>query len=206
MIRFETVVLIVITRTLSRVGTIANDTERERITMGTNVLRESGGGARIHVTREANTAELAVESSNDNQTRPDSWRELADVRIYGFDGAMLVVNHHKMSSAEIAELVTSAARDTSSIHLALESSIRTSGNGLALTPSGYEHAGFRIGDKLSIHPARDILVLTPFSPDDESEQDSPEYAAFSSSDAHDRLRLAQDLIYLRKEQLGIADQ
>jgi hypothetical protein len=178
--------------------------------MGSNKIRATGENARIYVLREARTANLAAEAndqeSDESVQGPNRWLELADVRLYGFSGAMLAVNPDEMSSREIAELVASAARDTGNIFLGVEASVRPAGNGCALSLPGHELAGFHVGDVLSIHPASELLVLTPYSPSDESEEATPTETAFSSSGIRDRARLAEDLVSLRREQLGIADQ
>jgi len=171
--------------------------------MGRNTIRDTGKKARIYVTREARTANLAEESTDESVDGPDRWTELADVRLYGFSGLMLAVNPEKISPSEIAELVASAARDTGSIFLGVEASIRPAGNGYVLSLPGHDHAGFRVGDDLSIHTAPDLLVLTPYCPEDGSDEDDPTTSAFSNTDVKDRMRLVKDLLNIREDQAGV---
>lgn len=130
---------------------------------------------------EHRATELVEENSEGDAT----YR--ADVRVYSFDNLLLVVDVDKMSAADIAELVASAARDTKSIYRALEATVQIAGNGYQVQLPPATDAGFREGDRAACHPARGMLAITK---DD------------GTSAGSDAVRLARDLVTIRREQVG----
>ena len=148
-----------------------------------NDLQEFSGGLTLQVTIPARQSELAEENDD------GEWTRLAEVRVYAFDNLLIVVDLEKMSDEEIAELVNSATRDTKSIHQAIDSKIRVSGNGCKLQLSNATDAGFRVKQSIAWHPAPNMMILTPYVPEQEK---TP--------------TLAADLVGLRRMQLDNTTQ
>jgi hypothetical protein len=144
-----------------------------------NSIKKNDETPALQVTKSARAAGLAEEASGDDLTGADRWESLANVRVYGFDSLMLVLNHEKMNRRDVAELVATAASDTGSIHKGLDASVRVAGNGCMVSLPGMYETGFRVGDTAPVHPAPDMLVV---------------------HDSGDRQRLATDLVTIRKQQ------
>jgi hypothetical protein len=147
-----------------------------------NQIKRSGTeGVALQITKPARAAELVEETEDGTAT----YR--ADVRVYSFDHLLLVVDREKVSNEHIAELVASAARDTRSIHRAMDSTVHIAGNGYQVQLPPAADAGFSEGDRAPCHTARGVLVI---SKDD------------GTAAGADAARLARDLVTIRRDQLS----
>jgi len=136
-----------------------------------NHIKQSGAdGLALQVTTEARTAGLVIERGEDRVDR-------ADVRVYAFDGLLLVVDRD-LTDELVAELVAAGAQDTESVYRALDATITAAGNGSQVQLPPAEDAGFEVGDRAPVLTASDILVIH----------------------SANTVRLANDLITIRREQ------
>ncbi|GKZ15379.1 hypothetical protein [Haladaptatus sp. T7] len=117
-----------------------------------NTIKRSGDGLALQVTKPARAAEL-VEEADDEPTR------LADIRVFAFDGLLLVVDLDRITDENIVELATSAALDTVSIHRVANASLQIAGNGYQVQLPGAADAGFHVGDRAPCTPAPNLLVI-----------------------------------------------
>jgi len=118
-----------------------------------NSVKESGGGLALQVTREARDAGLVEENADGDATR------LAGVYVYGFDGLLVVLDAERVSAADRAALVASAADDTNSIHRGDTAEVAVRGNGYQVQLPGCRTAGFRQGDDGHVVTAPGLLVI-----------------------------------------------
>jgi len=139
-----------------------------------NNIKESADGLALQVTKQARDAGLVIEDANGDATR------LSGVYVYGFDNLLLVIDAERVSAADRAELVASAARDTESIHRGGTASIATAGNGYQVQLPGCRAAGFDVGDRAPVVSQQGLLVM------------------------HDGMqrRLAEDVAAIRSEQVS----
>ncbi|WP_433633504.1 hypothetical protein [Halomicrococcus sp. NG-SE-24] len=142
-----------------------------------NQIKQSGDGLALQTTKPARTAGLVEEDEDGNPERQ------ADVRVFAFDGLLLLTDVDRVDDDDVAELAATAARDTSSLHRVMDTSIQIAGNGYQVQLPPAKDAGFRVGDQPACTAAPNMLVLA----DGESE------------------RLAADLETIRREQFAIAD-
>jgi hypothetical protein len=148
----------------------------------TNQIKASGAdGVALQVTTPARAAGL-VEEDNDGEAT-----YLADVRVYAFDDLLLVVDLEAVTTAHTTELVVAAARDTNSIHRAMDASVQIAGNGYQVQLPPAEDASLREGDAAPCQSAPGVLVI---SKDTETQTEI------------NTARLAADLITIRTEQLN----
>lgn len=124
-----------------------------------NAIKRSGEGLALQITRDARAADLAATVADEEATGADRWARLADVRVYGFDGLLLVVDRERVATEHVAELVTSAASDTASIHLGANASVRPAGNGCMVSLPGVEDTGLEVGERAPARPAPNVLVI-----------------------------------------------
>ena len=124
-----------------------------------NSIKQSGGGPALQITREARAAGLAEEATGDDLEGAARWARLADVRVYGFDNFLLVVDRDRVDVEDVAELVASAARDTRSIYQGVDASVRPAGNGCMVSLPGLDGTGLEVGDTAPAHPAPNMLVI-----------------------------------------------
>jgi hypothetical protein len=136
-----------------------------------NKIKRSGDGLALQVTKPARTAGLVEETDNE-LTR------LANIRVFAFDGLLLVVDLDRITDEKIVELATSAALDTVSIHRVTNASFQIAGNGYQVQLPGAADAGFHVGDRAPCTPAPKLLVI----------------AAKGSE------RVAADIVTIRREQ------
>ncbi|MFH5800860.1 hypothetical protein [Haladaptatus sp. CMAA 1911] len=87
-----------------------------------NTIKRSGDGLALQVTKPARAAGL-VEETDDDPPR------LADIRVFAFDGLLLVVDLGRINDENMVEPATSAALDTVSIHRVANASLQIAGNG-----------------------------------------------------------------------------
>ncbi|WP_231189894.1 hypothetical protein [Haladaptatus sp. DYF46] len=137
-----------------------------------NTIKWSGDGFALQVTKPARAAGF-VEETDDEPTR------LADIRVFAFDGLLLVVDLNRISDENIVELATSAALDTVSIHRVANASLQIAGNGYQVQLPGAADAGFHAGDRAPCTPAPNLLVIA----------------------AEGSKRVAADIVTIRKEQI-----
>jgi len=117
-------------------------------------VKQSGVGLALQVTREARDgAEMVTEDGDGNATR------LPTVYVYGFDGLLVVLDAERVSAADRAALVASAADDTNSIHRGDTAEVSVRGNGYQVQLPGCRTAGFREGDDAAVATAPGLLVI-----------------------------------------------
>ncbi|WP_227379887.1 HVO_A0114 family putative DNA-binding protein [Haladaptatus halobius] len=104
-----------------------------------NKIKRSGDGLALQVTKPARAAGL-VEETDDEPTR------LANIRVFAFDGLLLVIDLDRITDENIVELATSAALDTVSIHRVTNASLQIAGNGYQVQLPGAVNAGFNVRD------------------------------------------------------------
>jgi len=117
-----------------------------------NSIKDSADGLALQVTRPARKAGLVVEDADGNP------KQLSGVVVYGFDDLLLVVDK-SVSMGDRADLVSSAAGDTDSIHGGYPASVAEAGNGYQVQLPGCKAAGFRKGDDTPVHTAQGLLVI-----------------------------------------------
>ena len=117
-----------------------------------NTIKRSGDGLALQVTKPARAAGL-VEETDDEPTR------LADIRVFAFDGLLLVIDLNRITNENMVELATSAALDTVSIHRVTNASLQIAGNGYQVQLPGAADAGFHVGDRAPCTPAQNLLVI-----------------------------------------------
>lgn len=124
-----------------------------------NAIKRSGEGLALQITREARAADLATTVADGEATGADRWARLAAVRVYGFDGLLLVVDRERAAAEHVAELVASAAGDTASIYRGANASVRPAGNGCMVSLPGLEETGLELGQTVPARPAPNLLVI-----------------------------------------------
>lgn len=149
-----------------------------------NAIKRSGEGLALQITREARAAELAETVADEEATGADRWARLADVRVYGFDGLLLVVDRERVATEHVAELVASAAGDTKSVYCGANASVRPAGNGCMVSLPGIEETGLERGDAVPARPAPGLLVI-------HARESQP-------------ARVAEDLVTIRRGQVDAA--
>ncbi|ODR79870.1 hypothetical protein BG842_05005 [Haladaptatus sp. W1] len=117
-----------------------------------NKIKRSGDGLALQVTKPARAAGL-VEETDDEPTR------LANIRVFAFDGLLLVVDIDRITDENMVELATSAALDTVSIHRVTNASLHIAGNGYQVQLPGAADAGFNVGDRAPCTSAPNLLVI-----------------------------------------------
>jgi hypothetical protein len=137
-----------------------------------NKIKRSGDGLALQVTKPARAAGL-VEETDDEPAR------FADIRVFAFDGLLLVMDIDRITDENIVELATSAALDTVSIHRVANASLQTAGNGYQVQLPGAADAGFHVGDRAPCTPAPNMLVIA----------------------AEESGRVAADIVTIRREQV-----
>ncbi len=146
-----------------------------------NQIKHSGAdGLALQVTEPARSAGLIEEDGDGTATY------LAAVRVFAFDGLLLVVDLDAVSTADTVELVTAAARDTDSIYRAMDASVQIAGHGYQVQLPPADDAGFAEGDRAPCTPAPGILVIS---------RDDGTTAGVEAS------RLAGDLVSIRNGQV-----
>lgn len=145
-----------------------------------NDIKRSAGGLALQVTKSARKADLVAEDTDGNATR------LADVYVYAFDDALLVLDAKHVSTADRAELVASAARDTASIYQGRVTTLQIQGNGYQVQLPNCKDAGLYKDDNTSVVTMPGGLVIH------NGDQDG------------DQERLAEDLAAIRDEQANKA--
>ena len=118
-----------------------------------NSLKESGGGLALQVTGPARDAGLVKEDADGEVER------LSGVYVYGFDGLLVVVDAERVSTAERAEIVSTATEATGSIHRGGAATVEVAGNGYQVQLPGAESAGFDVGDTAPVVLSDGLLVI-----------------------------------------------
>lgn len=138
-----------------------------------NSIKKSSDGLALQVTDPARSAGLVEETEDGDPT----YR--AEVRVFTFDGHLLVFDRDEVETEHIMELVTSAARDTKSIYRSMNASVQPAGDGYQIHLPNAEDAGFRRGDTAPAEPAPGMLVISTM----------------------DSNRLSADLVAIRRNQV-----
>ena len=99
-----------------------------------NMIKESGEGVALQVTKPARVAGLVNEDSEGEPT------SLAAVRVYAFNNVLLVVDRDEMDTQTVA--VT--AKDTKSIYQGIDASVQEAGNGVKVQLPPADDAGFAL--------------------------------------------------------------
>lgn len=118
-----------------------------------NSIKESAEGVALQVTQPARDARLVLEDSDGDAT----YR--AAVRVYGFDGLLLVLDRDKVSDRHAAELAASTARDTDSMYRVADTRIQHAGKGYQVQLLPAADAGFDLGDRAPVVTAPHALVI-----------------------------------------------
>ena len=118
-----------------------------------NSIKESGGGLALQVTGPARDAGLVRENADGEATR------LSGVYVYGFDGLLVVLDAERVSTAERAEIVSTATEATESIHRGEAATVEIAGNGYQVQLPGAESAGFDVGDTAPVILSDGLLVI-----------------------------------------------
>lgn len=137
-------------------------------------IKQNGHGLSVTATREIRGASLAEQRQN------GEWRRKADTIVYGVDDLLLVFDRDRIPIEERAGLVATAARDAESLHQGRNASILAAGDGVCAQLPAAEDAGFSLEDKVSLHTADHLLIVTD-----------------QSTTAN---RLAADLVSIRRDQ------
>jgi len=119
-----------------------------------NQIKKGGGDdeLRLQITEPARSSGLVSEGGDGEAAR------LASVHVYGFDGLLLVVDD-SVAMRHRAELVSSAASDTESVHGGRTASVALAGNGYQVNLPGASAAGFSVGDKAPVVAADGLLAI-----------------------------------------------
>ena len=118
-----------------------------------NSIKESGGGLALQVTGPARDAGLVRENADGEATR------LSGVYVYGFDGLLVVVDAERVSTAQRAEIVSTATTATDSIHRGEAATVEIAGNGYQVQLPGAESAGFDVGETAPVVLSDGLLVI-----------------------------------------------
>ncbi|MDH5021832.1 hypothetical protein [Halobacterium rubrum] len=121
-----------------------------------NAIKESGDGVALQITKPAREAGL-VEETDDSDGKTATYR--ATTRVHAFDGLLLVVDVDEVDPENEADLVATAARDTSSVYRTMEATVQIAGHGYQLQLPTATDAGFQKGDKPTTVTAPGILIL-----------------------------------------------
>ena len=141
-----------------------------------NSIKPSGEGVALQVTKQVRSAGMVDETPNGDATRR------AEVRVFAFDDLLLIVDLENVATAEIVELVMSAADDSDSIYRAMDALVKHGGEGYQVQLPNAADAGFRQGDAAPCASSPGILIITKHgSPDAE--------------------RIKKDLLLIRGEQV-----
>ena len=141
-----------------------------------NSIKRSGKySVALQVTKPARAAGLVEENEEGEACR------LAEVRLFSFDGLLLVVDLEEVSTEDIAELVGVATRDTKSIYRAKDASLQRAGNGYLVQLPVADDAGFHLGESTPCSHEDGILLIT-------------------KKEAENIVQLAKDLLTIRQEQ------
>ena len=137
-----------------------------------NTIKRSGDGLALQVTKPARAAGLIEETDNEPA-------RFADIRVFAFNGLLLVVDIDRITNENMVELATSAALDTVSIHRVANASLQIAGNGYQVQLPGAADAGFHVGDRAPCTSAPNLLVIA----------------------TEGSRRVAADIVTIRKEQV-----
>ena len=118
-----------------------------------NSIKESGGGLALQVTGPARDAGLVRENADGEATR------LSGVYVYGFDGLLVVVDAERVSTAQRAEIGSTATTATDSIHRGEAATVEIAGNGYQVQLPGAESAGFDVGETAPVVLSDGLLVI-----------------------------------------------
>ena len=120
-----------------------------------NRIKSPSEGLALQITEPARSAGLVEENNEGEATH------LSKVRVHAFDNLLLVADRDPrvVKPEHVVELVSSAMRDTKSIHRAMDSKVQTSGHGYQVQLPPASDAGFRVGDSAPVQPAPGVLVV-----------------------------------------------
>lgn len=121
-----------------------------------NAIKESGDGVALQITKPAREAGL-VEETDDSDGKTATYR--ATTRVHAFDGLLLVVDVDEVDPENEADLVATAARDTSSVYRTMKATVQIAGHGYQLQLPTATDAGFQKGDTPATVTAPGMLIL-----------------------------------------------
>jgi len=146
-----------------------------------NAIKKSGDGVALQITKAAREAGL-VEETDDPDGKTATYN--ATTRVHAFDGLLLVVDVNEAEPEDEADLVATAARDTSSAYRTMEAIVQIAGNGYQLQLPTARDGGFEQGDRPGVTTAPGIIVIS----------------GTSSTAGGSMKRVAADLSMLRRAQ------
>ncbi|WP_083252707.1 hypothetical protein [Haladaptatus sp. W1] len=141
-----------------------------------NSIKRSGDGLALQITKSARAAGLVEETEDGNA----SYR--ADIRVHAFCDLLLIVDLDRVNEEDEAEMVATTIRDTKTAYQSINAGVHIAGEGYQVHLPVANDAGFEIGDIAPVHPAPNVLVI-------------------SVKGSTDSVRLAKDLVSIRKEQV-----
>ncbi|MDL0123113.1 hypothetical protein [Halobacterium salinarum] len=121
-----------------------------------NAIKKSGDGVALQITKAAREAEL-VEETDDPDGKTATYK--ATTRVHALDALLLVVDVDEVDAENEADLVATAARDTSSVYRTMEATVQIAGHGYQLQLPTARDAGFQEGDAPSVITAPGVLFL-----------------------------------------------
>ncbi|MFC6722871.1 hypothetical protein ACFQE1_00325 [Halobium palmae] len=121
-----------------------------------NTIKNSADGLALQITKPARTADLVTEDAEGATSRR------APVRVYSFDGYLLVVDRERVSDEDTAELVRALSEYTDSIYRVMDSVVQIAGHGYQVQLPPARDAGFEQDDEAPVEPAPGVLVIHSF--------------------------------------------
>jgi hypothetical protein len=118
-----------------------------------NSIKKGGDDElRLQVTTPARHAGLVEENEDGDAIR------LSPVYVYGFDGVILAISQ-SVDMGHRAELVSTAAGDTGSMHGGYPATVAEAGNGYQVNLPGGSEAGFRVGDNAPVVASDGVMII-----------------------------------------------
>jgi hypothetical protein len=117
-------------------------------------IKPAGEGLARQATKDIRQAGLIDESAVDDEL--GTGREVV---VYGFDGLLMAVDRHGVGADVRADLVSTAAEATDSMHLGESARVTQRGNGFQVQLPGCREAGFADGDDVRTRPGDGVLFV-----------------------------------------------
>lgn len=136
-------------------------------TTSSNKIHKYDKAPAISATVQLRAAGLAEEVNDDDKTGGEKWKRLADVRVFGFDGLIIIFDRDEetLTDERVAEIVGQAVEYTNSAYLATDVKVRYAGNGCRVSLPVLKNTGMHVGDKPKILSSIDMVLIADNSPD-----------------------------------------